>query len=202
MRPSTRMPSRIAVRGRENSTAAPIASCTTMKSAACVTVTAPLGIGRVRVRATCASNSRSAMSLQRAAGTAHRHGADGEEDDEAPVGPAVRRERDRPTSRERAAATCRSAGRAAPGGYRAARPPARSGRPSRRSGCRSSRPPSPQGCHCERSEAIPRGLLRRLRLLAMTVAAGGARLRRRSRPGPPSPCGRNRPSASCTRGRA
>ena len=42
-------------RFRLNSTAAPIADCSSRNAAACGTLTAPLGSGRSRVRATCAS---------------------------------------------------------------------------------------------------------------------------------------------------
>ena len=39
-------------------------ACTTSQAKACFTVTCPDGIGRDRVRATCASNSLSVMSFQ------------------------------------------------------------------------------------------------------------------------------------------
>jgi hypothetical protein len=44
--------------------ASPASDSAIMKPAACGTVTCPDGIGRERVRATCASMSRSVMSFQ------------------------------------------------------------------------------------------------------------------------------------------
>src|SRR6201985_3713977 len=47
-----------------SSTISPISACSTRTAPACATLTCPAGIGRERVRSTCASRSRSVMSFQ------------------------------------------------------------------------------------------------------------------------------------------
>ena len=67
-----------------------------MKSAAWRTLTAPLGIGPRARALDLAVEIAVGDVVQGAAGAAHRHGADAEEGDEPPVGPAIGGERDAP----------------------------------------------------------------------------------------------------------
>ena len=71
-----------------------------MKAPACRTVTAPLGMGRVRVRSTLAVEVAVDDVVEGAAGAAHGHRADAEQRHQPPIGPAPAPPARSPTSPE------------------------------------------------------------------------------------------------------